>query len=98
MRAIGHFSDGIVVVVFAKLGNEAVSIINFPQENKKERFSMTKKTFETGCGYTKEDWDAVDSPPLTDEELVGLKPAKEVLPASFFICSTRTPQIWASTS
>ncbi|WP_330167798.1 BrnA antitoxin family protein [Bartonella grahamii] len=43
-----------------------------------------KKTFETGCGYTKEDWDAVDSPPLTDEELARLKPAKDVLPPSFF--------------
>ncbi|WP_375622767.1 MULTISPECIES: BrnA antitoxin family protein [unclassified Bartonella] len=43
-----------------------------------------KKTFETGCGYTKEDWNSVDSSPLTDEELAHLKPAKEVLPASFF--------------
>ncbi|WP_375639269.1 hypothetical protein [Bartonella sp. MF74HXZ] len=57
-----------------------------------------KKTFETGCGYTKEDWDAVDSPPLTDEELARLKPAKEVLSASFLICSTRTLQTWVSTS
>ncbi|WP_330168880.1 BrnA antitoxin family protein [Bartonella grahamii] len=43
-----------------------------------------KKTFETGCGYTKEDWDAVDSSPLTDEELIRLKPAKDVLSSSFF--------------
>ncbi len=43
-----------------------------------------KKNFETGCGYTKEDWSAVDSSPLTDEELAHLKPAKEVLSASFF--------------
>jgi len=31
-------------------------------------------------GYTKEDWDAVDSPPLTDEELSSMKPFKEVFP------------------
>ncbi|CAF27150.1 hypothetical protein BHOIPH791_13530 [Bartonella henselae] len=43
-----------------------------------------KKNFETRCGYTKEDLEAVDSLPLTDEELARLKPAKEVLPPSFF--------------
>lgn len=40
---------------------------------------MTKK-FVPGQGYTKEDWDAVDSPELTDEELAGLRPMKEALP------------------
>lgn len=35
-------------------------------------------------GYTKQDWDAVDSPPLTEEEIKSLKPAKEVLPPAFF--------------
>ncbi len=55
------------------------------QIRKKERFSMTiKKTFKDAHDYTKEDWEAVNSPPLTDEELARLKPAKEVLPASFF--------------
>ncbi|WP_455475723.1 BrnA antitoxin family protein [Bartonella sp. B17] len=43
-----------------------------------------KKTFKEKCNYTKEDWEAVNSPPLTDEELARLKPAKKVLPASFF--------------
>ncbi|VEJ45250.1 BrnA antitoxin family protein [Bartonella vinsonii] len=43
-----------------------------------------KKTFKEKRYYTKEDWEAVDSPPLTDEELARLKPATEVLPASFF--------------
>ncbi|WP_375703715.1 hypothetical protein [Bartonella sp. AD13SXNS] len=42
-----------------------------------------KKNFAIRCGYTKEDLEAVDSPPLTDEELARLKPAKGVLPASF---------------
>ncbi|GAA5102111.1 hypothetical protein GCM10023260_13770 [Bartonella acomydis] len=42
------------------------------------------KNFEIRCGYTKEDLEAVDSPPLTDEELARLKPAKGVLPPSFF--------------
>ncbi|WP_413154837.1 hypothetical protein [Bartonella sp. cb54] len=43
-----------------------------------------KKTFKDVHSYTKEDSEAVNSPPLTDEELARLKPAKEVLPASFF--------------
>ncbi|ATO57151.1 hypothetical protein [Bartonella sp. 1-1C] len=43
-----------------------------------------KKNFEIECGYTKEDLEAVNSPPLTDEELARLKPAKDVLPPSFF--------------
>ncbi|WP_375672792.1 BrnA antitoxin family protein [Bartonella sp. CL45QHWL] len=43
-----------------------------------------KKNFAAGCDYTKEDWDAVDSLPLTDEELARLKPVKDVLPPSFF--------------
>ncbi|GAA5110887.1 BrnT family toxin [Bartonella jaculi] len=37
MKAIGHFADGTTVVVFAKLGNAAISIISFHQANKKER-------------------------------------------------------------
>ena len=44
----------------------------------------TKKEFEPGNGYTKEDWDIVDSPGLTDDELARMKPAKDVLPSSFF--------------
>jgi uncharacterized protein (DUF4415 family) len=42
------------------------------------------KDFELGKGYSKDDWDAVDSPHLTDEELAHLRPAREVLPPSFF--------------
>ena len=30
---------------------------------------MVVKKFTPGRGYTKEDWDAVDSPELTDEQL-----------------------------
>ena len=29
---------------------------------------------------SKEDWDAVDSPPLTDEQLARMRPATEVVP------------------
>lgn len=43
-----------------------------------------KTSFEPGCGYSKEDWDAVDSPELTEEELARMLPAREVLPAEFF--------------
>lgn len=42
------------------------------------------KTFEPDRGYTKEDWDAVDFPELTEEELANMRPAKEVLPPAFF--------------
>jgi uncharacterized protein (DUF4415 family) len=36
--------------------------------------------FTPGRGYTKEDWDAVDSPELTDEELATARPFAEVFP------------------
>ncbi|MGE7371234.1 hypothetical protein ACQKKX_19540 [Neorhizobium sp. NPDC001467] len=44
----------------------------------------TLREFQPGRGYTKEDWDAVDSPELTDEELAHMRPAREVLPPEFF--------------
>jgi uncharacterized protein (DUF4415 family) len=31
-------------------------------------------------GYTQEDWDAVDSPELTDEELAAMRPMREAMP------------------
>ncbi|WP_455466403.1 BrnT family toxin [Bartonella sp. B39] len=37
MKAIGYFADGTTIVVFAKLGTEAISIISFRHANKKER-------------------------------------------------------------
>ena len=40
-----------------------------------------KKEFQPGRGYTKQDWDAVDSPELTDEQIAaGGKPFAEVFP------------------
>ncbi|RVP16993.1 hypothetical protein CN085_05940 [Sinorhizobium meliloti] len=42
------------------------------------------KTFEPGHGYTTEEWDAVDFPELTDEELTNMRPARDVLPPEFF--------------
>ena len=38
------------------------------------------KEFVPGRGYSKEDWDAVDSPELTDEELAEFRPMKEARP------------------
>jgi uncharacterized protein (DUF4415 family) len=38
------------------------------------------KEFTPGRGYTKEDWDAVDSPPLTDEQIAQARPFAEVFP------------------
>lgn len=40
--------------------------------------------FQPGHGYSKEDWDAIDSPPLTEQELSAMRPAREVLPPEFF--------------
>lgn len=41
----------------------------------------TRKQFEPGRGYTKEDWDEVsDNPPMTDEELASGRPFAEVFP------------------
>ena len=44
----------------------------------------TQKEFKPGKGYTREDWDAIDSPELTDEELARMRPARDVLPRAFF--------------
>jgi uncharacterized protein (DUF4415 family) len=38
------------------------------------------KDFQPGRGYTKADWDAVDSPEATDEELASARPFAEALP------------------
>lgn len=46
---------------------------------------ISKQTeFVEGRGYSKEDWDSVDFPEMTDEELANLRPAREVLPKEFF--------------
>ena len=41
---------------------------------------MTAKKFQPGHGYTREDWDAVDSPELTREELAQARPFSEAFP------------------
>jgi hypothetical protein len=45
---------------------------------------LTQKEFKPGRGYSREDWDAIDSPELTDEELARMRPARDVLPKAFF--------------
>ena len=49
---------------------------------------MTKRKllteFVPGRGYSKQDWEDVDSPELTDEEVASMRPAREVLPPEFF--------------
>ncbi|MBB4065674.1 BrnA antitoxin family protein [Gellertiella hungarica] len=44
----------------------------------------TLKEFVPGRGYTKDDWDDVDSPELTEEELRSMRPAKEALPPEIY--------------
>lgn len=39
-----------------------------------------KKQFEPGRGYTESDWDAVNSPALTAEELAEARPFTEAFP------------------
>jgi uncharacterized protein (DUF4415 family) len=39
-----------------------------------------QKSFKPGRGYTKRDWDAVQSPELTDEQMAEAKPFAEVFP------------------
>jgi hypothetical protein len=48
----------------------------------KQRKSMSKryKLFKPGHGYTKKDWDDVQSPELTDEQMAKAKPFVEVFP------------------
>ncbi|MRG67556.1 hypothetical protein GH789_20000 [Rhizobium pusense] len=46
--------------------------------------SQTEKEFVPGQGYTEADWDAVDFPEMTDEELANARPARAVLPPAFF--------------
>ena len=41
-------------------------------------------TLPPNQGYSKDDWDAVDFPEMTDEELATMRPAKDVLPPAFF--------------
>jgi uncharacterized protein (DUF4415 family) len=50
-----------------------------------------KKSFEPGRGYTEEDWVAVDSPQLTDEQLAGAKPFGEALPDASAAIRRRGP-------
>lgn len=53
----------------------------------------TLKEFTPGRGYTKEDWDAVDSPEMTAGELRQLRPFAEVFPdLAASIKRTRGPQ------
>jgi uncharacterized protein (DUF4415 family) len=39
-----------------------------------------QKKFKPGQGYTKKDWDDVQSPELTDEQMAKAKPFAEVFP------------------
>jgi uncharacterized protein (DUF4415 family) len=39
-----------------------------------------QKSFKPGNGYTRKDWNAVQSPELTDEQMAEAKPFAEVFP------------------
>lgn len=40
----------------------------------------TLKTFQPGRGYSKQDWDDVESPELTAEQIAEMRPFAEVFP------------------
>lgn len=44
----------------------------------------TLKEFEPGHGFSREDWDAVDSPEITEEEWKSFRPAREALPPEVY--------------
>ena len=48
------------------------------------KLRSTLKDYVPGNGYSKEDWDDIDSPELTDEELASMRPAREVLPPEIY--------------
>jgi hypothetical protein len=48
-----------------------------------------QKSFKPGRGYTRKDWDAVQSPELTDEQMAKAKPFSEVFSRS---CSINPPR------
>lgn len=41
---------------------------------------QTIPEYKEGLGISREDWDAVDNPPLTQQELANMRPIEEVLP------------------
>lgn len=45
-----------------------------------ERAEFRRESGGEGGGYTKKDWDAVQSPELTDEQIAKAKPFAEVFP------------------
>jgi uncharacterized protein (DUF4415 family) len=77
--------DGLIVW---PVGLESTSVAShgalFLSKGINLRKTSNQKQFVEGRGYSKEDWDAVDSPEMTDEELASLRPAREVLPKEFF--------------
>ncbi|WP_377295718.1 hypothetical protein [Rhizobium sp. SGZ-381] len=42
------------------------------------------KEFRADSGYSREEWESVDFPELTDEELAAMRPAREMMPEAFF--------------
>lgn len=50
------------------------------------------RKFRPGQGFTKKDWDAVDSPPLTKAQLAQAKPFAEVFPDLAATIRRRGPQ------
>jgi uncharacterized protein (DUF4415 family) len=46
--------------------------------------SQPQKEFVPGQGYTEADWDAVDFPEMSNEELANARPARDVSPPAFF--------------
>lgn len=87
MVTLADFRYGIAVEI---LWDEPKRIANLDATcwRQGKELDVTRKPklqteFQPGRGYTKEDWDAVDSPELTDEELSQMRPFREVFPEMY---------------
>lgn len=70
-----------MVVIFARLGMAALSVVSMrPASARERRLLNDKKRFVSGRGYTKQDWDAVQNPELTAEQIAEMRPFSEVFP------------------
>lgn len=88
-RAIWWLGDRIITVIFRPLGREArVGHQYAPGQPQRKKPHMTRKPLKefdpdlaATHGYTRADWDAVDSPDITDEEIAsGGKSFDEMFP------------------
>jgi len=55
-------------------------MLKVPSRNERDWNDPRRQVVRTRPCYTREEWDAVDSPPLTPEQLAQARPFAEVFP------------------